>query len=294
MRQIDPLITPTRDLHQFMLGAVAPRPIAWASTIGAGGVVNLAPFSFFNAFSSNPPIVIFSANRRVDKNTTKDTLRNIEETREVVIHAVTHDLVQQMAVTSIEFEYGVSEFVKAGLTAIDSVLVKPPRIAESPVHMECKVVDIIKLGDGGGAGILFICQVVLMHIAERVIDEKGRLDPHKLDLMGRMGRAFYVRASGDAVKTIVQGQTSGGVGFDGLPERLRHSAVLTGNNLGQLAGLPELPTSASVMALLESEPALKEVFEFKDPMRVFQEMARVALESGDLEYGAKLAMLSLG
>ena len=293
MIQISPTSTPTKDFHQYLLGAVAPRPIAWASTIGADGTVNLAPYSFFNAFSSNPPILIFSSNRRVANNTTKDTLRNIEETREVVINVVTHDLVHQMAVSSVEFPYGESEFVKAGLTALKSLIVKPFRIAESPIQMECKVTDIIKLGGEGGAGNLFVCEVVMMHIDEKVVDDKGRIDPDKLDLMGRMGRAFYVRASGDAVKTIVQGQTSGAVGFDGLPEKLRNSTVLTGNNLGQLAGLPELPSSAAVMALLETEPTLKEVFEFADPASVFQGMAKAALDNGNIEYGSKLAMLGL-
>ncbi len=293
MIQIDPKKTPTKDFHQFLLGAVAPRPIAWASTIGADGTINLAPYSFFNAFSSNPPILIFSSNRRVNNNTTKDTLRNIEETREVVINVVPYDLVHQMAVSSIEFPYGESEFKKAGLTPLNSLMVKPFRISESPIQMECQVTEIVKLGKEAGAGNLFICEVVMMHIAERVLDEKQRIDPDKLDLMGRMGRAFYVRASGDAVKAIVQGQTSGGVGFDGLPEKLLASKVLTGNNLGQLAGMPELPSSASVMALLETEPSLKEILGFDDPAAYFQQMAKAALDNGNLEYGAKLAMLGL-
>jgi flavin reductase (DIM6/NTAB) family NADH-FMN oxidoreductase RutF len=292
MLEIDPKTTPTKDFHQFMLGAVAPRPIAWASTMGADGSVNLAPYSFFNAFSSNPPILIFSSNRRVANNTTKDTLRNIEETMEVVINVVPYELVQQMTVSSIEFEYGVNEFEKAGVTPLKSLKIKPLRIAESPIQMECKVTEIIKLGTEGGAGNLFVCEVVLMHISEKVLDTNNRIDPDKLDLMGRMGRAFYVRSSGDAVKTIVQGQTSGGVGFDNLPNFIKNSNVFTGNNLGQLAGLPTLPTTAEVLLILEKEPALKQILEFDDPKLVFQQMAKEALDNGNLEYGAKLAMLS--
>jgi flavin reductase (DIM6/NTAB) family NADH-FMN oxidoreductase RutF len=292
MLEIDPKTTSTKDLHQFMLGAVAPRPIAWASTMGADGSINLAPYSFFNAFSSNPPILIFSSNRRVANNTTKDTLRNIEETMEVVINVVPYELVQQMAVSSIEFDYGVSEFEKAGVTPLKSMKIKPLRIAESPIQMECKVTEIIKLGAEGGAGNLFVCEVVMMHISEKVMDANNRIDPDKLDLMGRMGRAFYVRASGEAVKTIVQGQTSGGVGFDNLPAFIKNSNVFTGNNLGQLAGLSTLPTAAEVLLILDKEPTLKQVLDFTNPKEVFQQMSKEALDNGNVEYGAKLAMLS--
>lgn len=292
MLEIDPLTTPTKDLHQFMLGAVAPRPIAWASTIGADGSVNLAPYSFFNAFSSNPPILIFSSNRRVANNTTKDTLRNIEETGEVVINVVTWELVQQAAVSSIEFEYGISEFEKAGLTPLKSLKVRPLRISESPIQMECRVNEIIRLGDKGGAGNLFVCEVLLMHIDERVMDDRNRIDPHKLDLMGRMGRAFYVRTSGDCVKTIVQSQTDGGIGFDGLPKLLRESPILTGNNLGQLAGMPALPTENEALLLMTEKPELAALRTAADRAGAFQKLAKVALDRGDLMSGSRLAVLS--
>jgi flavin reductase (DIM6/NTAB) family NADH-FMN oxidoreductase RutF len=248
MRVIDPKNTPTRDLHQFLLGSVAPRPIAFASTVDEEGSHNLAPYSFFNAFSSNPPILVFSSNRRVVDNTTKDTLHNIQRTGEVVINVVNYDIVRQMAIASIQYPSEVSEFEKAGLTPVPSDLVKPPRVKESPAQMECKVKEIITLGEQGGAGHLIICEVVRMHVAEEVIDDKGRIDPHKMDLMGRMGRAYYVRCSGPAVKTIVQPVMQLAVGFDALPQKVRDSHVLTANNLGQLAGLLALPTKEEVEA----------------------------------------------
>ena len=217
MLVIDPKTTSTRDFHQYLLGAVAPRPIAFASTIDEDGTPNIAPYSFFNAFSSNPPVLVFSSNRKVTNNTTKDTLHNIEKTREVVINVVSYQIVRQMAVTSIEFPTGVSEFEKAGLTPIPSDLVKPFRVKESPVHMECTVKNIITLGEHGGAGHLIICDVVRMHVDENVVDENGRINPHKIDLMGRMGRAYYVRASGEAIHTIFQPVTRISIGYNQLP-----------------------------------------------------------------------------
>src|ERR1051325_10591436 len=180
-----------------MLGAIAPRPIAFASTVDINGNSNLAPFSFFNAFSSNPPVVIFSANRRVKDGTTKDTYANIKATREVVINAVSHKFVRKMALASIEYPTGVNEFQKAGFTPLKSEMVKPFRVAESPVQHECVVRDIIELSEKGGAGNLFICEILLMHINEEVLDANGRIDPHKIDLCARMSGPLYCRASGD-------------------------------------------------------------------------------------------------
>ena len=235
---VDPKETPTRDMHQFLLGSVAPRPIAFVSTIDENGQPNLAPYSFFNSFSSNPPILVFSSNRRVVDNTTKDTLANVIATREVVVNVVNYAIVRQMAVASVQFDTGVSEFEKTGLTPIPSDLVAPYRVKESPVHMECKVKDVQPLGEHGGAGHLIICEVVRMHIDESIIDDRNRIDPHKIDLMGRMGRAYYVRASGEAVHTIVQAVTELTIGYDQLPDSIKNSKVLTGNNIGQLAGIP--------------------------------------------------------
>ncbi|MDQ3016448.1 MAG: flavin reductase family protein, partial [Bacteroidota bacterium] len=214
MLTIDPLDTPQKDFHQFILGTVAPRPIAFVSTMDEEGRQNLAPYSFFNAFSSNPPIVVFSSNRRGSNNTTKDTLGNIRTSGECVINAVNFIMVHQMAVASVEFPTGVSEFQKTGLTPVPSDLVAPPRVGESPAAMECKVQDIITLGDKGGAGHLIICNVVRMHVAKEVLTDRNRIDPNKMDLMGRMGRAYYVRCSGQAIHTIVQEYLPVTIGYD--------------------------------------------------------------------------------
>ena len=188
MLSIDPSKIPTKDLHQYILGAVSPRPIAFASTISIEGVPNLAPYSFFNAFSSNPPILIFSSNRRVSNNTTKDTLKNVEDTGEVVINVVPHAIVRQMALTSIEYGPEVNEFVKSGLTPLPSECVRPFRVAESPLQMECTVEKILPLGGGGGAGNLVICIIVSMHLSESTLDEKGRIAQPKICLLWRMSR----------------------------------------------------------------------------------------------------------
>lgn len=256
MRIIDPNAIATKDMHQFLLGAVAPRPIAFASTINEDGTPNLAPYSFFNAFSSNPPIVVFSSNRRVANNTTKDTLHNIEQNKEVVINVVNYAIVRQMAVASVTYPEDVSEFEKAGLTGIPSDLVKPLRVKESPVQMECRVKEIITLGESGGAGHLIICDVLRMHIDEAVIDQdKNRINPHKIDLVGRMGRAYYARASGDAIFTVIQSVVDIPIGFDKLPESVRKSTVLTGNDLGRLAGQMHYPSIEEAQERLAPEMA---------------------------------------
>lgn len=291
MLRIDPTQIATPDLHQFILGAVAPRPIAFASTVGADGEPNLAPYSFFNAFSSNPPILIFSSNRRVRDNTTKDTLRNIRETGEVVINVVPYRIVRQMAIAGVEFEAGVSEFEKAGLTALKSELVRPFRVAESPVQMECVVEQILPLGDKGGAGNLIICRIVLMHIDEAVLTDKGRIDPNKIDLMGRMGRFWYARASGNAVCEIIQPAEQIPLGFDALPEGLRHSNVLTGNNLAQLAGMTAWPAPAEILALKESDPRVQKALQAQDPQTALHLYAKELLDQNAVELGAKVALL---
>ncbi|MCB0557847.1 MAG: flavin reductase family protein [Lewinellaceae bacterium] len=290
MRIIDPKQTPTADLHQYLLGTVAPRPIAFASTVDENGAPNLAPYSFFNCFSSNPPIVVFSSNRRVSDLTTKDTLYNVEKTGEVVINAVNFGIVRQMAVASINYPKGVSEFEKAGLTPIPSDLVRPFRIKESPAHLECKVKEVIPLGEGGGAGHLIICEVLRMHIREEVLDENGKINPHKMDLVGRMGRAFYVRASGEAIHKIYQPYMPLGIGFDQLPESIRKSTVLTGNNLGMLAGLPAAPTRDEVLAMKEDEQA-REALLSEKPMETLHRLAQKELAKENRERAARFAWL---
>ncbi len=260
MLRIVPEETKTKDLHQFLVGSIAPRPIAFVSTVDEEGNPNLAPYSFFNAFSSNPPILVFSSNRRVLNNTTKDTLSNVMNTKEVVINVVNHDIVRQMAVTSVEFPSNINEFEKAGLNTIPSEKVRPFRVKESPVQMECKVKEIITLGDHGGAGHLILCEVVLMHIAEHVVDENNRINPHKLDLMGRLGRAYYVRASGDAIQTIVQSVTEITIGFDKLPAKIQTSTVLRGNELGMLAGIKTIPSQEAIETA-KSDPSVKKLID---------------------------------
>lgn len=291
MLTIDPARVATKDLHQYILGAVSPRPIAFASTISLAGLPNLAPYSFFNAFSSNPPILIFSSNRRVSNNTTKDTLRNVEDTGEVVINVVPHRIVRQMAISSIEYGPEVNEFEKAGFTPIPSVCIRPFRVAESPVQMECKVEQILPLGEKGGAGNLIICRIVLMHIAEDILTEKGRIDPHKIDLMGRMGRFYYVRASGAAVHEIVQEVSSIGLGFDGLPAGIRYSSVLTGNHLGQLASLPALPSVEEALALAANDQRVQQILNTAEPHYQLHQYAREALDQNQLDLGARLVVL---
>jgi len=281
MKIVDPDKTATKDFHQYLLGAVAPRPIAFASTVDENGNPNLAPYSFFNAFSSNPPVLVFSSNRRVADNTTKDTLHNIEKTKEVVINVVSHSIVRQMAVSAISFPTEDSEFDKTGLTPIASDLVKPFRVKESPVHMECKVSDIITLGEHGGAGHLIICKVVRMHIDQKVLDG-NRIDPHKIDLMGRMGRAYYVRASGDAIQTIVQSVMQVTIGYDQLPKRVQNSRVLSGNDIGQLAGMIRLPNDEEIENFAKKS-VVQDLLEHKESEEELHRAAKEALQHGRLE-----------
>jgi flavin reductase (DIM6/NTAB) family NADH-FMN oxidoreductase RutF len=291
MLTIDPKAIATKDLHQFMVGAVAPRPIAWASTVDENGNPNLAPYSFFNAFSSNPPILVFSSNRRVEGNTTKDTLHNIEKTREVVINVVSHSLVRQMAVTSVEFPSTINEFEKAGLTMLPSDEVKPFRVKESPVHFECKVSDILPLGDKGGAGHLIICNVVKIHIDENVVDEQNRIDPLKIDLMGRLGRAYYLRTATEGLMTIAQSQTEMVIGFDALPKKVQQSKILTGNEIGMLAGLKEKPTEAEILAFQANDEDLQRIFQSNDMIADLHRYAQDFLQKGEIKTAAKILFI---
>jgi flavin reductase (DIM6/NTAB) family NADH-FMN oxidoreductase RutF len=238
------IITPgeiaTKDLHQYIIGGVSPRPIAFVSTLNESGIQNVAPYSFFNAFSSNPPILVFSSNRRVSDNTTKDTLHNVKMTKECVVNVVNYNIWHQMSLASVEFPSDVSEFQKVGLTPEDSLTVKAPRVLESPMNLECAIQNIIELGNQGGAGHLIICEVKKIAISESVLDG-DRINPHKLDLMGRMGRNYYVRASGEAVLELHQGVTDMPIGWDGLPSHIRTSKVLSGNEICKLAALTSLP-----------------------------------------------------
>lgn len=246
MLRIDPKEIETKDLHGHLLSAIAPRPIALASTVDEDGNVNLSPFSFFNIFSANPPIAIFSPARRVRDNTTKDTLGNVKATKEVVINIVNYDMVEQTSLSSTEYATGVNEFVKAGFTELASEKVRAPRVAESPVQMECIVRDVIELGDHGGAGNLVVCEVVMMHIDENVMGEDGKIDQHKIDTVGRLGKDWYVRASGEALFSVVKPVARMGIGVDQIPKRIRESYILSGNDLGKLGNVETLPSDEEI------------------------------------------------
>ncbi|MEM6722634.1 MAG: flavin reductase family protein [Bacteroidota bacterium] len=295
MRTIIPESTDPRDMHQFLLGSIAPRPIAFVSTIDENGIPNLAPYSYFNAFSSNPPIAIFSSNLRVGNASAKDTLDNVWLNREVVINLVNYEIVRQMAITAVEFPSEINEFEKAGLIPIESELVKPFRVKESPVQLECKVSQIHQLGNEGGAGNLIVCEILRMHIREDVINDRNRIDPHKMDLVGRMGRSFYVRASGDAVFPVVQSILKPAIGFDRLPKHLRESPILTGNEIAQIAGMASRPTEEAILTqrnILENARIL-ELYQTdpKTTIRLLHQEIRSALKSLEMERAAALAWL---
>jgi len=253
MLSIDPKEISTGKLHGYLLGAVAPRPIAFASTIDANGNPNLSPFSFFNVFGSNPPIMIFSPARRVRDNTTKHTLDNVLATKEVVINIVNYDIVQQMSLSSTEYPEGVNEFEKAGFTMLASDKIKPFRVAESPVQFECKVKDVIFTGDKGGAGNLIICEVVKIHISEAVLDENGAIDQHKIDLVARAGGSYYSRAR-DGFFEIPKPIANIGIGVDAIASEIKNSTILTGNNLGMLGNVAQLPNEKSVNNFRKEHP----------------------------------------
>ena len=246
MLTIDPKEIPIQKLHQYLLGAIGPRPIAFASTVDSSGNDNLAPFSFFNVFSANPPILIFSPARSGRTNETKDTYKNVKAVPEVVINIVNYDIVHQMSLASSPFAPGVSEFEKAGFTAIASELIQPKRVAESPVQFECKVIEVKELGEQGGAGNLVICEVVKIHIDESILNDNQMIDQHKIDLVSRMGGNWYCRADKNSMFEITKPITTIGVGFDQLPQDVKSSTILTGNDLGQLAGIEELPNETDV------------------------------------------------
>jgi flavin reductase (DIM6/NTAB) family NADH-FMN oxidoreductase RutF len=233
-------------LHQLLLGSIGPRPIAFASTMNAAGQANLAPFSFFNVFSANPPILIFSPARSGRTNETKDTYKNVKELPEVVINVVNFDIVHQMSLASSPYSPEISEFEKAGLTALPSETIRPFRVAEAPVQFECRVNEVKELGFEGGAGNLIICEVLRMHVREDLIDEKGLIDQHKIDLVSRMGGDWYVRANEHSMFEIKKPITTCGIGFEALPTDVRSSRILSGNDLGQLAGIEELPNETDV------------------------------------------------
>ena len=246
MKTFYPKDLSTLEFYGLMQGAVAPRPIAFVSTIDKAGNVNLSPFSFFNLVSSQPPILIFSPLRRMRDNTTKHTLENILEVPEVVIHIVHFGMVEQMSLASTEYEKGVNEFEKAGFTQVLSNEVKPPRIKEARVSFECKVNEVKSLGEGGGAGSIVICEVLVAHVNEAIFDEAGVIDPNKLDAVARLGGNWYSRASGASLFQIPKPLRNLGIGIDQIPAEVRNSTILSGNNLGRLGNVEALPSEEAV------------------------------------------------
>lgn len=266
MLTIDPKEVPVGKVHAYLLGAVTPRPIAFASTIGRDGHVNLSPFSFFNCFGANPPLLIFSPARRGRDNTVKHTYENVQEVPEVVINILSYSMVHQASLASTEYPKGVNEFVKTGFTEVPSLKVKPPRVGEAPVSMECKVLQVIRTGDQGAAGNLVICEVLLMHIREDILDADGKIDPFKLDAVARLGGDWYCRVQGEAIFKLPKPLDKLGIGVDQIPAHIRWSKVLTGNDLGMLGNVEKLPDEEAVrearsmpevqQALMKGEEAL--------------------------------------
>jgi len=286
MKTINPKDVSIAQFHSYLLGAVAPRPIAFASTVDKDGNVNLSPFSFFNVFGTNPPVLVFSPSRRVRDNTTKHSLENVKEVPEVVINIINYAMVEQMSLASTEYEKGVNEFVKSGFTEQKSMLVKPPRVKEAPVSFECKVLDIIAIGEEGGAANLVICEVLLAHIAEDILNETGQIDPQRLDAVARMGGDWYCRANGDALFEIAKPIRNKGIGVDNIPRHIRNSTVLTGNNLGRLGNCERLPDQTEVENF-SFDPVIQEMnLRFKNDRESFDfhlhQYAKEVLESGDV------------
>ena len=278
----------TGTLHSYLLSAVAPRPIAFASTIDKDGNPNLSPFSFYNVFSANPPILIFSPAKRVRDNTTKHTLENVEAIKEVVINVVNFDMVHQMSLTSTEYPEGVNEFEKAGLTMLPSDHIKPFRVAESTVQFECKVNEIIKLGTEGGAGNLVICEVVKLHISEDVLNSDQTINQEALDLVARAGGSYYSRAKKGFFE-IPKPLKNMGIGVDNMPDHVRNSMILTGNNIGMLANVEALPNNDEITKFVdnisERYPDIKTASH-----REKHKLAQNYLSYGDVESAWKLLL----
>ena len=242
----------TVQLQELLQNSIGPRPIAMASTIDADGHPNLSPFSFFNVFSANPPILVFSPARRVRDNTTKHTLDNVLEWPEVVINVVNYDMIHQVSLSSTEYPKGVNEFIKAGFDMVESDEVRPFRLKQSPAQFECKVVDVVSLGENGGAGNLVICEVLKTHISAHVLDENGRIDPYKMDLVARAGGNFYSRAKSGFFE-IPKPISTMGIGVDALPKAVIESSIFSGNDLGKLANITNLPSTEKVKLFVEEQ-----------------------------------------
>lgn len=292
-KSISPSDISQPELHAYLLSAVAPRPICFASTIDAKGNVNLSPFSFFNVFSSNPPVMIFSPARSGRDGSLKHSHQNVLEIPEVVINIVNYPMVEQMSLSSTAYDKGVNEFVKAGFTEIKSDIVRPPRVGEAPVSFECTVTEVIELADTPGAGNLILAKVERFHINENYLDEKGQLDTLKLDLIGRMGGSWYTRSSGDSLFEIPKPIRNKGIGVDSLPESVRNSKVLTGNNLGRLGNLETMPSSKEIESIQQEKTVLEIVENFSDEelLHKTHQLAKDWLEKGNAKEALAVLLL---
>ena len=280
MLTIDPKEVSTAKLQGYLQSAIGPRPIAFASTLDKKGKPNLSPFSFFNIFSANPPILVFSPARRVRDNSVKHTLLNCEATGQVVINVVNFDMVQQTSLSSTEYAAGVNEFLKSGLTAIPSEVVKPYRVAESPVQFECKVIEIIALGKEGGAGNMIVCEVLKMHINESVLDKNGIIDPVKIDLVSRLGGNWYSRAN-KGLFEVEKPLTTLGIGVDFIPDFVKESPVFNGNDLGKLGNVESLPTEEEITIFVKKNFVVKGVLSSDDELKKHQ-LAKEYLDKNEV------------
>jgi len=282
-------------LQNYLQYAIAPRPICFASTIDQAGNINLSPFSFFNLFSTNPPMCIFSPARRVRDNTTKHTLENVLEVKECVINIVNYPMVQQMSLSSTEYAKGINEFDKAGFSMLPSTLVKPPRVAEAPVQMECLITEVISLGENPGAGNLILAEIKLIHIKEEILDTEGKIDQAKIDLVARLGGDWYCRVTSENLFKVAKPLTTLGVGVDALPHAVRNSMVLTGNDLGMLGNVEQLPGDDEVDAM-HIHPQVKEILDATigdagNRERELHELAKVFLKAGNVADALKIVLL---
>ena len=282
-------------LQNYLQYAIAPRPICFATTIAADGQINLSPFSFFNLFSTNPPVCIFSPARRVRDNTTKHTLENVLQVKECVINIVNYDMVQQMSLASTEYAREINEFDKAGFTMLKSEFVAPPRVAEAPVQLECIVTEVISLGPNAGAGNLVLAEIKLIHVKEEILDADGRIDQEKIDLVARLGGDWYCRVTAENLFKVAKPLTTLGIGVDALPHEVRYSKVLSGNDLGMLGNIEHLPTAEEIDAF-RSNNAVKEVLDATigdsvTRMRKLHELAKTFLAQGQVLSALKTVLL---
>lgn len=290
MIKIIPGINSVNEVQAFMASSIAPRPIALVSTISEDGIPNLSPFSFYNSFGTNPPILAFSPSLRQRDSSIKHTLKNLQKIPELVINTVSYDMVQQISLASTEYGENVNEFIKSGLTQVGSEKIRPFRVKESKLQFECKVLNIIETGKMGGAGNLVICEILLIHVNQDCLNEKGRIDHNIIDLVGRMGENFYCRASGDAIFEVKKPIDTLGIGIDSLPDHIRFSKILTGNDLGKLGNLENLPSQQKLAEFKSSDIYRKFLQNLDDSIEAKQLFAQKLIEE-NLVYEALMLLL---